>query len=322
MGARRFWLVSSEKDDTHPRACAADGESDMRAAFSALLVMQWLVAAPAHSADKWVSSSGSGTACTRSAPCASPTVALTAANDSIHCVDAGVFPALSAGFLFSLSCAGAEMVMRPITLWGNAASDVSVLEGISIICDSPVQSAGISFGGSGTLIVRNVRITNCGVGIQYQPYGPSSLVMRNVNIENNTYGLYATTFVTTAKIQIEDTQFVHNTDGAYIFAQEGCSFDVEIRNSTLSQNSNFGLLNIARVGVSVVFVDNSSLMENGNLGIYSTGAYSYVLANRSTIARNYIGWAFADGGTLATFGTNVVNNKSAYGGPSVSAALQ
>jgi len=293
-----------------------------RLGFLAMILLSWFCATPALSADKWISSSGSGTVCSRSAPCDSLAVALTAANDNIHCVDTGVFAGFYATMPFSLTCLGPEMVTRSLYIQSSGPDSVTVLDGVSVQCTG--MDNGIVFYGAGTLIVRNVKVRNCVHGISFVSSGAAKLVLRNVDVENCTgTGVYVwPNAASTVQVEIDGLRSVRNLGGVNIQAEHSMNIDVGIRNSILSENWDFGLVSAGASGVSVVFVDSTSILGNGNVGVYSTGSYSYVLVNNSTIARNKIGWAFAGGGTLASYGTNVVNNLSSYGGPSVLARFQ
>jgi hypothetical protein len=294
--------------------------------FAAVFLFTGSFAAPAFSATKWIASYGSGSTCTRSAPCASVFDAAVAsmAGDTIRCVDPGEYGNVFVGIPISISCEHVDAIVQTMGYSITPANSSTVVEGVTFDCNALPNYNGITFSGAGTFIVRNVKIRNCINGISFTPNGAAKLLISNTTITNNlgVGVLIQPTGSTTAQIEIDGLRAVNNQGGVYIQASGGTTLNFDMRNSVLSENSNYGLVSNSSGGLISAFVDTTSVSENANIGLYSSGANSYLLVNKSTIARNNIGWAFASGGTLATYSNNVVNSLSAFGGPSVTVGLQ
>jgi len=296
----------------------------MRKFFLAtILLFSAFASTPAASLNtKWLASNGSGTQCSRFAPC-NDAFGRIAANDVFHCVDSLVMSGITSTVPWSLVCTGGEVVVNFLIFGGTAANDVVVVEGVTLECPNQ-NGGGVSFSGSGTLVVRNVKIINCDEGIAFRPTGSAKLRVFNVSIEKTHRAgvLIDPAGAASVQVEIDGLKAADNEGGVYVQASQGRTIEVDIRNSALSQNSNYGLVSNSGGGVSAVFLSNSSVSENSNVGVYSSGPGSYVLVNKSEIARNNIGWGFASGGTLATYANNVLSSASSFGGPSVTVGLQ
>ncbi len=248
------------------------------------------------------------------------------ARGEVLCLDSGFFGALNITFSISINCGentgqtgfNFSSVILP-------ANGVAVIDGIDIDMRGFAGSGtALSFTGAGTLKLKNSTIRNSGNGINFTPNGNANLVVTNTALENNSnLGLLIQPSGSSAvKVDIDGLQATGNVGGVLANAPAGTTIDAELRNSLIAQNSNYGLVSSGAGGVSAVFLDSSSVSNNAQIGVYSTGANSFVLVSKTTIARNSIGWAFASGGGLFTFGNNVVNSVSAFGGPSASIGLQ
>jgi len=241
----------------------------------------------------------------------------------MHCVDSFQAANYLAPYAFSVICPRADLSMQ-FAFYGTAVAGDVLLEGINFDCAGFSTHSGVEFFGTGTLTLRNVTVRNCTNGIAFTPNGPSKLRLFNVSVEKMSGAglLIQPTVAATVQVEIDGFKATGSQGGVYVQANAGTNIDVNIRNSVLSQNVNYGLVSNSGGGVSAVFIDSSSIAENANVGVYSSGASSFVLVNKSTIVRNNLGWTFASGGTLATYANNVVSNASSFGGPSVTIGLQ
>jgi len=99
-------------------------------------------------AERWISSSGTGPACTRAAPCSSVFAALNvagaAAGDTIHCVDAANYGNVTVfgNLPYSLICPDVGAAMQFIGFSYSAASPSFVVE-IEAAATMPSPSANL-----------------------------------------------------------------------------------------------------------------------------------------------------------------------------------
>lgn len=292
-----------------------------------ILALAWPVA-PAAAANKWIASNGTGNTCSRAAPCPGPFEGFgaAAAGDTIRCVDTGEYSNLISSKSVSIDCTNMNAVMQALSYNNLPAGALVSVEGLSFDCASNIfyNSAGLSFVGSGTFVIRNVTVRNCPNGIVFKPTGRSKLVIMDTKVFNNAGAgvIIQPSGAGSVQVEISGLEATGNQGGVYSQGSAGSITDLQIRNSVISQNSNYGVVSVGAGGPSVAFVDNSSVSENANIGLYSTGASAFLFVNGSTLERNNIGWSFAGGGALVSFGNNVVNSGSGVGGPSAIFSLE
>jgi hypothetical protein len=140
---------------------------------------------------------------------------------------------------------------------------------------------------NGKVMIRDTVIQYCtGDGIRLTGTGfLVRVTLDNVRSERNGNGLHV---VNAAVATVDNSRFSHNTsDGVVI---EGSAGFATIRNSTMSSNGNDGLQ--AGAGASNVRLNNSTLFDNAGAGVNIAG------------------------GTVFTFGGNIirVNNPNITGG--------
>ena len=300
------------------------------AAFCALMT---LAATSVQAGDRtYVSRTGSdsNSCLTPALACAGFQRAINQANlnspkGEVYCLDSGFFGSVDITSAISIFCENhhGQLGVNVITI-NVGANDVVVINGIDLDQRNVPNLAGIYFSGGGTLRLYNSSIRGAISGVLFIPNANARLVIVNTTLEGNTGAGLAIqpTAAAVVKASIDGLRSVGNVGGVLTNAGPGISIELDIRNSLLAQNSNYGLASLGSGGVSAAFIDQSSISSNFSIGLYSQGANSFLLVSQSTIARNNIGWAFASGGTLASYGNNVVNSISATGGPSATIALQ
>jgi hypothetical protein len=141
-----------------------------------------------------------------------------------------------------------------------------------------------------------------GAGIRVVPQngGTAQVQLDHVVVKNNTYGIAA--------------------DGS----NSTGGINMTVSDSVLSANTNDGLIATtsasgAPIGVTVT---NTKSTNNGLFGLRALGANVTIRADRSTVIGNGTGLATGSGGTLISFGTNVVRANGANGAFSGSDALE
>lgn len=249
------------------------------------------------------------------APCKTFGTAITKAGASgeVYCLDRGFFGAFAITNSVSIFCEGglgqAGATVNTINLPANGEV---VLNGISID-ERNFAGDALTITGRGRVILRNMSIRNATNAISFKPSGNASLVISNTNLENSAnVGVLIQPDPTAASVKadIEGLNVSGSVGGVAAIAQAGTLLEVEIRNSHIVQNGNFGVLGATNGGASVVFVEKSSITNNGQFGLLAQGASAFVLVSDSLVARNATGWAFAAGGNLITFNNNAFNNNA------------
>src|SRR5947209_5865827 len=127
--------------------------------IAAGLLAAWVQ--PAHAIPRtFVSGTGSGTACTRAAPCASFATAQTATDvaGEINCLDAGVFPAATITKSLTIDCSG-TLGATASGFQVNAPTVVVRIRGLSIRSANNFGS-GIEFIDGAALYVENCNFTS------------------------------------------------------------------------------------------------------------------------------------------------------------------
>jgi hypothetical protein len=247
----------------------------------------------------FVSGTGSGTTCTRAAPCASFATAQTATDlgGEINCLDAGVFPAATvitksltidcSGTLgatasgFQVNAPGVTVRIRGLSIRSanNFGSGIEFIDGAALYVEncsfsSDTGSLGIGFfpnSGTGRLyITDSVFNNNTSTGIVIQPAASGAIraTLDGVRAENN------------------------GQDGIAVLNSVGTgTVLVQIRNSVMAGNSLNGLRISAPAGTAVVSVtvDNSSSLLNQSSGVVAAGSSSFAVVGRSTVMSNTTG---------------------------------
>jgi hypothetical protein len=148
---------------------------------------------------------------------------------------------------------------------------------------------GIRFapGANAELFVTDTIVADNGSGIVIRPTGAADVVasLQRVTVENNSVdGISADTTGSTATLQ------------------------TSITNSVAAGNANFGIAAIAPAGTASVHADQVSAVGNGT-GLQATGANGRMFMNASSITLNNRGINNATGGSLFSYGNNVINGN-------------
>jgi len=275
----------------------------------------------------WVSSTGSGIACTRAAPCADFFIAEAATNAG------GVISALdpieTTGLTITKSLTvraegvdGGSTIASISGFWitvNAGTSDVVTLEGLHFN-----GAGGISFNSGAHLHVVKCVITNGNVsgnaGINFTPNSASKLSVTDTVITNMGSGTGGGIVINpqaggSAQVALEHVTVNGNAFG---IAADGSSstagINMTIADSMVAGNSQDGIIATTSAGHAPigVYVKNSKSSNNA-IGIRSLGPNVTVRVSNSSAIGNGTGLAFGSGGALLSFGNNDVQANGTNG---------
>ena len=201
--------------------------------------------------------------------------------------------------------------------------DVVTLRGL-IIDGSSSANMGIQLFSAAALHVQNCVIRNIGkdfvgTAIEFLPSSNSELLMSDSVVYNNgtaadTGGIHiAPRGIGSARVVLERVHIENNVFGIKVDGTRstGAGSRVVLRDSVVAGNVASGIIayTIAGGAPSLIEVDQSTTVDNGQDGILADGPRAVVLLNNSTITRNGTGVATANGGQLISYRNNRNNNN-------------
>jgi len=285
----------------------------------------------------WVSSTGGGTACTRTAPCALLSAAQTAT------LPGGVISVLdpfddSIGITITKSLTiraegvdgGATSTPAVGGAWivvSAGPSDVVTLEGLHF------NGAGIQFNSGAYLHVVGCVITNDSdsgqAGIGFAPNGASKLSVTDTAISNMGAGTGGGIVINpasggSARVALKRVTVNGNAFG---IAADGTGstggINMTIADSMVGGNAQDGIIATTPGGGAPigVLVTNTQSANNA-IGIRSLGPNVTVRVKNSDVTGNGTGLAFGSGGALLSAGNNLVQANGTNGAFSGLVALQ
>jgi hypothetical protein len=299
----------------------------------ALVSLLTTASAYALNTQSWVSSTGSGTACTRASPCANFVTAQTAtnANGVISVLDPGNYGDILITKSLTIR---AEVVdgggMYPSQLGATwiivqaGPSDVVTVEGLHL-----GGIGGILFNSGAQLHVVRCVFTNSNVsgqaGIMFAPNSASRLSVTDTVISNMGSGTGGgivinpqsggTAQVALERVTINGNAFGIAADGSYSTG----GINMTIADSMVANNSQDGLVAVTQSGgapIGVMVTNTKSV--NNVFGIRSIGPNVTVRVKNSDVTGNSTGLSFSGGSALLTFGNNAVRANGidgAFSGP-------
>jgi hypothetical protein len=268
--------------------------------------------AAAQATRTWVSGVGDdANPCSRTAPCKTfaGAISKTAAGGEIDVLDPGGF--------------GAVTITKSITIDGGSAGGIlsSLTNGVI------VNGAGI------VVTLRNLAINGAGTGLN----GINALNFATLHLDNVVIGGVTGSAVhvnssAPGQVVIRDSRFSRpcaigyraTTTAGTIAALlsnvtiEGCTtgIDALARTSTVVRNSavSHAVMGIAASAGATVAFDQSAVTASNN-GVVSHGGATIVRLSRATVTDNVVGLSSVSGGTLLSFGNNVVHGNGTNGAP-------
>lgn len=290
------------------------------AAAAVLVVLQWLLAAPAfaQASRTWVSGVGDdANPCSRTAPCKTfaGAISKTAAGGEISVLDPGGYGALTITKSITLN---GEGTLASILVSGTNAINVSTnTTDVVIIRNLSLDGIGtgingINFLAGGKLVVENVTIFGfTGNGISFTPTVASNLAVSRTNIHDCLRGILVQPGPSgTAMANLTGVVLTGNTLGLRVFD----AGSVTVRDSSIDGNSGNGVAVAGATRVADASIENTDVSGNAAAGIFS-GTLGIVRISNVMVTRNATGLS-ASGGAIVSFGNNrVLGNTSVDGAP-------
>ena len=318
------------------------GPLSLAAASTVLAFVLTAESAHALNAHSWVSSTGTGSTCTRSAPCGSLFTALgaTEAGGVISFLDPGAADNNGASVIaisksITLRAEGVDSgptatQSSPVGAWITVQAgpnDVVTIDGLQL------NGGGISFLSGGHLHVVRCTIMNQNVsgeaGIKFRPDTVSKLSVTDTVITNYGSGFGGGIVVNpraggSARVALERVTVNGNAFGV---AADGTNstdgINMTIADSMIANNAQDGIIAVTPTGGAPIglMVTNTKSINNA-IGIRSIGPNVAVRVESSKIIGNGTGLSFGSGGALLSFGNNAVQANGNSGAFSGSVALQ
>jgi hypothetical protein len=304
---------------------------------ASLCAMAFVVAAePAYAQNlAWVSPNGNdANSCSETAPCATFAGAISKGGVAqINCEGSGNYGALNSTTVsitgsIIIDC-GAGNVGEMTTNGGTYAININtgsaatiVLRHLSLNGGNISGATGIntqSFA-SGTLIVEDCMIHGFGnIGIKFVPAsGRGTLQVSNSLLYDNGF---AAIFVAPnagqiASVALDSDELIANGDGLYL---SGATVAGTIRHSVVAENGADGVIALAN---QVYFtVEESSIIDNLDIGVATNSAGANVTVGASTIGGNGTG-VKSFSGSLISFGNNQMSANGTNGAFTSTTPLQ
>jgi len=284
----------------------------------------------------FVASYGSdGNPCTFGSPCKTfqQAVDVVAQGGEVTAIDSAGFGTVTISHAVTItSPAGVEAGIAAPTFEGNSItinagpSDIIHLSGLTLDGDGVVNSAGIVFSGGGNLTIENCVIRNFYDGIDFRP--TSSTVIQffvsNTLISDNTgAGISINPSGSGPTTGVFDHVTIQNNGGVALILTEATQAIYTVSDSVIANNNTAGIdVNSGSNALLDVMVRNSTITNNGQYGLQATHSGAKILVTRSTISENALGWVSANGGVVTSFGDNVIVGNGGNTGSLSSAAYQ
>jgi Right handed beta helix region len=257
----------------------------------------------------FVSATGSGGACTQTAPCGSINTAVSSLPNGGRVVCATpVVETVSFGFANStyvFDCPGASMLGQ-IVYFGKSV----VLKFQHMGFSNAGNVIGFQSGG-GTLIFEDCVIEDAGgTALDIEPPVPFNLVVTNSRISTNAAGvLLKPAAGGSVTATFDRVTITGNSGGGVKTDTTNGPVSVDISNSTISNNGGNGMNAVsgAAGGVNMLNIKNSVIARNGSAGVQVNGANAAALINNTLLDSNGTGATTAiNGGRVLTYGNNSI----------------
>jgi hypothetical protein len=303
---------------------------------TAIVVMASLVASFVFSsrADAiplaYASGTGSGFACTVSAPCTlAAALASADAGGAVKCLDAGPYVYSGYGGVSSLTidCPGVIKINLADygALWLSGGSSQVVRVRNAIFDGGSGGWPAIRVTGNPTLILENCVFQNHKTGnaiaIEFKPSGPGAqLIMTDTVIDANGIapatggGLQvAPAPGGTAGVTLNRVRFGFNVTAMVLNSSSG-GIGMSMKDSQVVSSRSNGILSLAGSTINLV-LDHSSLTNNVGNALQSSGSNSRVFLKDSTIFSNDAGISVVGGGSVQSLKTNFIFGNNIDGTP-------
>jgi hypothetical protein len=277
------------------------GEVKMKALSAVLLVA--ILGLTGYATPAWavlnfksfVSATGTGTACTITAPCATMGAAIAATTNGgvISCLDSNDYTqAVTITITLTIDCTGTAATAGPFTVDG-AGIGVTI-KNIGIFSNA---GAGILFEEGAFLHVENVQIYEMSIGIQITASGPITgyprfVIANSTLYKNGGAGEQGGILINPSAAgfvmgEISNTIVTDNLFGIIVDGNDGVTgINVSIVNSSIVNNTNDGVHNGSNSAGTFLLVDHDNVAHNGTVGINAAGTDSVIRVRASSITGN------------------------------------
>jgi hypothetical protein len=298
--------------------------------------------AAAQATRTWVSGVGDDVnPCSRTAPCKTfaGAISKTAAGGEIDCLDPGGFGTLTVTKSITIDCTGTfGSTLNSGGINGFVINDSAtatpgtarvVLRGISINGAGTTPGLnGIRFISGASLVVEHAIIQNNlsvnGQGISFQPAAAARLALRDVLLVNNgtssTGGgvlIQPTGASGSAIVTLENVSLKNNLNGGFKIDTTGntsaAGVKATIGGSDISANGGGVAVVVPGGGSGASLMIADSNVSNNGAGIIANGVAATIRVSRTTITNNGNALIQAAGGTIASFGNNLLQGNATNG---------
>jgi hypothetical protein len=281
-----------------------------------VVLITFLPVAPVRAqAVAFVSASGTGTACTQTAPCGSITTAfeglpiggrivcMTPTNDNVGLLIGGgtyVFDCPSTTWTGQLALTGGVVKFQHVNF-----------SGLGTIANI------IKATGGGTLIFDECVLEDiAGVGLDIEPTAQFNLVIKNSRISNNAGDgvLIRPAAGGSVTAAFDGVTLVENTGGGLKTDSANGPVTVDIYNSTVTNNNGVGVNGRSGGFLNMVSIKNSVISENSAQGVQANGANVGITVQTTLLDQNTGGATSVEaGGHISTYGNNSIIGSSGSG---------
>ena len=264
----------------------------------------------------FVSSAGVDTnPCTITAPCATfaRAYSLTTASGIIAALDPGKYGPLTIMGPVTINGYGWAAITGPasgnaITINASSTDKISLI-GLEIDGANAINTVGIEFNSGASLTIRDSTIQNfTRYGILFQPNASSKISVSNTIVSDNNFGIYIGPSGTgTTNGILDHVHTENNTNDGITVTTPNQTVNVAITESISAQNGNDGIIvtsansNLKRTNV---YVRNSTIVDNSNIGVEVTNGFALLYLTRSMIMGNGFLSTSGPAGAVNTYGDN------------------
>lgn len=292
-----------------------------------LFALLLAVVAPvsAQATRTWVSGVGDdANPCSRTAPCKTfaGAISKTASGGEINAIDPGGFGAVTITKSITIDGAGVHASILAAGTNGVVVNGSGIVVTLRNIAINGVGTGtnGISVSNVGRLQVENVSIDGFTTsGISFTPSSSANLVVRNTSIRR-ALGASGGGVVlrpgtgATATADLRQLRLDSNTFGLRVENRAIATLD----DSAIAHNSGDGVLVLADPGETAsALLSASQIVANGGgvttAGVHADGTGAVARLSGSTVSGNSVGLLAEDGGSIVSFGDNVVAGNTSDG---------
>jgi len=276
----------------------------------------------------WVASNGSGTQCTRTAPCNN----MQAAHDNtdpggeINCIDGYDYGILNVTKTITIDCAGTQGGMTdagsiPTIIINHQFVDVT-LRHLDITCNGTGEG-GVQFLQGSSLHVEHCRIYGFGlaqgIGIQFSPSSAAQLYVSDSVFEMDGNQLshagggivVQPTGSGQAGVFIERTLFKQNVAGVLVDGTGNGRYNrLVLNDSTIVGSASDGI----SLKMTFANIINTKSQNNGGAGLLAA-AQTVVVLGSSTLFGNVTGLSILDSSQIFSHQNNQIGGNNTDGSP-------